>query len=478
MTAANKTYLAGAAAVGLSSALGAGAGFVSLFLLTRILTKEDVGGYAFAFSLLQLLSFITIWGSDRYILLNVAQYPPQQGVLLEVRLALRLALIASLAAFGTGIGLWVAADALVAAGAIETAAFWVPALAFALVPMSASTIFIAWFRANHRAALSSLMYGLTDVSRAILFACIFLLGAGSKAIAAVVVLSSFTPLLALGLVARGQAHADLCSTENPTKTRPLFNVLGKLATYGLRIFDIILVGMFSDAETTAIYAVAARLAVFCALGSEAMQPSFAPRARGHIVRGDATQSQLELHRARAAALLLTLTVAGCLTLVGPMLLGLFGGFEASFAPLLVLMAGYVLASGAGLLISMLSMSEEIVASTMIRLAALGVFFATAVPLIQWHGASGAAAAFAVAQLAVISSTVVFSRAKLGFWALDIVSGSITCMATAVLFLAAAGHLSSLAAGVLVLAAIPVLLVADSHARVLPGAALRALRGQS
>ncbi|MCV3273857.1 oligosaccharide flippase family protein [Roseobacter sp. WL0113] len=462
----------------MSTFLSAAGGFVSLYFLARLLSKDELGGYAFTFNILTLLALVAAWGFERNIMLRVARFSSAPADLRGRGLALRATIISVLLALALAVGLLVAAPQLGMIGATEEARAWIPLLAVALVPMAAAAPLQAWFRANGRVATASMSYGLVNASRAVLLALVFLLGGAAPAVAIAVVISTLVPILLIGWAGR---HAR---TRPPVYLRPsdiwtgAVVVVQKISNYGLRIIDVILVGLLITAAETAEYAVAARLAVFCGMGSEALQPTFVPRGRRHFATGNHAAAFREYHLARASGFVISLGVATLLAVVGPLLLGIFGAFQPAYGPMLVLSAGYVVTAGAGLHFPYLLTRGELFGTTILRLCALLLLIGSAFVLVPPLGVLGGALALGLAVLALNVAALIYLHHLTGFWGMTRPSVALVGAATLLLL---AGGLDLIAPAPLVVALLGVgvaAFVIDHHTKAAGLAVLRRVRAPS
>ena len=464
MTPAGRSYASGAAAVAVSTALSAGGGFISLYLLAQVLTKDELGGYAFAFNVLSLLAFVAAWGVERTIMLRVARLPPAPHDLRGRGLALRATALSGLfASLLIGL-LLLATPRLVDWGALPAAGFWLPALALALIPMAISAILQAWFRANSRIAVSSLTHGAVNAARAVLLAAVLALGGGPVAVAVAVILSTGVPVFILGWLARDARTRPPAFIRFSDLRSGALVVVQKVSNYGLRILDVILVGVLASGVETAEYAVAARLAAFCGMGAEALQPTFAPRARRHFTTGDAPSAGHEYQLARAASFLLSLLIAIALVLFGSRVLNIFGDFSGAYPTMLILLASYMVASGAGMHFLYLHMQGELIGTAILRLASLGLLVAGAVLLVPVLGALGGAMALCGAVLALNAASVAYLHTRTGFAGLTFASATPTVLAAALLLIAGLWQVSAGPLALALMAVGALSLAIDGHSR--------------
>lgn len=478
MRAANRTYFGSAVSVAISKALSAVAGFAALAILSRILSKEELGGYVVAFSLVTLGALISNWGFERSLILRVAAYPPEPHDMRGRQMVLKAVAVAAFLGVLSGIALAVSGDWLVAIGLIPQVVPWLPWLVLAPATMAVAMLLQAWFRANHRAEISSMMYGVSDAARAALFALVLLFGLGILSVGLAVVVSSALPILVLVWAARGTRDREPHNLAPDEVVNGAFVVLANLSRFGLRSLDVIAIGLLADGVATATYAVAARLATFCQMGSEALQPAFSPRVRRYFASGDIQSAERELHRALAAALVVTLGVAGTLVLAAPLLLAIIGGFESASGPLMILIAGYILSSGAGLLLSFVNMTGEIRGTTLIRAVTLPIFFAFVAVFVPRYGESGAATALAVSLGFMMAALLIYVRLRLGVSAATWGTTALIGAGISILSASAHGVIGTLETGLGLLFLIPVALVFDRNARILPKALLRLMRGEA
>lgn len=392
MRPASTAYLTGAAAVLVAQVAANVAAFASLAILSRILTIEMFGGYAFGMAVVGFLTFVATLGLDRSLLLRLAIFRGRPERLHGAGLAARTTLAALLAGGVVAVLLVMGADDLVRLGALPEAAFWLPALSATVATGAATMILQTWFQANHRVPVSITVPAMADVARAILFAVVLVLGLGPVGVAVAVALAAAAPGLVLIILAWGRARRSPRHFAGRDLTQGIQFLTLRLSTQGTRQLDIILVGLLASGAVTAEYAVAARLAAVVDYGRTALKPSFVPRARRYLSLGDHHAAQREFDQARHASLALALLLTAAFVLAGPTILRLIGPFEAAYPPLLILAAGYIVNAGFGMHSSYLAMYGEVGWSALLRVAGLGVFVALCVLLVPQLGGLGAALA--------------------------------------------------------------------------------------
>lgn len=464
MIPAVRAYLSGAMAVTASTGMSLAGGFVSLFFLARVLTKEELGGYAFAFNVLVLCTLVATWGLERTIMLRVARFAPDPENMRGRPLMMRAVACTVGASLVIGLLLVTATPWIVTQGVVPTAAFWLPALAFGLIPMTVSSVLQAWYRANSRVVLASLTHGAVNALRAVFLAVVVVSGGGPVSIAIAVIFSMCAPVVILWWFGRKARNRPPAYLEKKDLSDGAAAVVQKVSNYGMRILDVILVGALATGAETAEYTVAARLALFCGLGADVLLPTYTPRRRRFFVSGDVDVADQEHSLARAASFIVSMAVAICLVVAGDMLLGVFGDFGEAYGPLLILCASYMIAAGAGLHLPYMHMRGEIFGTTLINLAALGVLIAFSFLLIPRAGATGGALASSIAVLFLHSTALVYMRLRTGFSGVTVASVASALSAAGVLIYTGLFDLNSFVAAALLAAILGLVMVFDAGSR--------------
>ena len=429
-------YLLGAAAVATSHTAGAVAGFFSLWLLARILSKEMLGGYAFASAVVALVSLIATLGLDRSLLLRIAPLPERSDCLHGGGLAARVTILTALAGSLLALGLALSAAPFVSHGALPEAEFWFPALSVAVVPMVTTMMLQVWYQANHRVPISAAMPGIADLLRSLLFAVVFVTGLGALGVAAAATLAAAAPAVILIYHAwrrtraspRHFGHGDLASGLQ-------FLVL-RLSNQGMRHIDLLMMGLLATGAGTAEYAVAARLASVTDYGRAALIQSFSPRVRRWLSSGGFTAAFREYDNVRCVSLAVALSVSAGFVLIGRPLLQLLGHFEAAYTPLLLLAASYIVTAGFGMHSSYLAMAEEVGWSALMRVVALAIFVGLNLALIPHFGAAGAALATFTTQGFINTAGAALTNHFTGLQVVDSTVALIIILATVAVGLAA------------------------------------------
>jgi len=442
-SAPRRAYLVGAAGVAAATAASAVAGFASLWLLTRILPKEMFGGYAFTMAVLGLLAGVATLGLDRSLLLRIARRAVRPGTLRGAGLIRRILVLSQIVAAGFAILMAVLAGPLVEAGMLAEARFWFPAMAAALLPLSASMILQAWYQSNHQVGTASVMPGVSDLARCCLLGLVLVLGLGAAGVAAAAVLAAVVPVAYLALRARGRSlkAPSLLGRSDLLKGGQFLTM--RLANQGMQQIDMILIGLLLGGAATAEYAVAVRLAIFADYGTKALKPTFTPRIRAAIA-ARADTARAEFLRIRDAAFALGLAAAIGLAVLGQPLLALFGGYGGAWPLLMIVAAGHTVNAGFGMHVSYLAMHGEVGWSSILRVAGLALLTGLALWLVPVFGPVGAAVAMLATQLAMNVAGAGLAWRLTGLVSIDAAQGILLAVAVAALMAGAAAYLPPMA----------------------------------
>lgn len=445
METPGRAYLSGAAGVAGSTLASGVAGFVSLWLLTRILSVEAFGGYAFAMAILALASVLATLGLDRSLLLRIASLDSPSGRLRGGGLALRVLAAGTAAAGAVAVALWFGAAPLVRMGMMPEAQFWLRALGIAAVPLTAAMVLQAWYQANHRIAFAAAMPGIGDLARCLLFAVVLALGLGEPGVAAAVTLAAAVPAGLLAWRARGRTTRAPRRLSGDDFAKGWQFLTLRLAQQGTRQVDLVMMGLLATGAATAEYAIAARIAALADQGRLSLKPTFTPRVRKWIVAGDREAALREFVRTRDASFAAAVAVAAGFTLLGAPVLSLFGPFGGAYPMLLLVALSFVVNAGFGMHASYLSMHGEVGWSAALRLAGLGLLVLLDLVLIPPLGAVGAALAAAASQLIVNAASAALAWRLTGLAALDAAQGVALGAASLALGAAAFGWIAPLPA---------------------------------
>lgn len=187
-----------------------------------------------------------------------------------------------------------------------------------------------------------------------------------------------------------------------------------LALTGFNFVDVILMSFFLPPEAVAVYFAATRILQFVVFASYAATAATAPRFAEAKARGDLDSLRALVVRTARLTSAATILIGAVVLLAAPLLLRLFGpGFDASFAPLAVLVMGVVAYSFFGPAEDVLNMLGGERLSAAVALTALMVAVLLNLLLIPAYGIMGAAIAMAVAYGVRGAGLSIMARARLG-----------------------------------------------------------------
>ncbi|MEO1238266.1 MAG: oligosaccharide flippase family protein [Pseudomonadota bacterium] len=411
-----KTYSPGALGVIGSQAVNALAGFVALYCLTNMLSKDDFGAYSFVFSVIIVLSTLATLGLDRTLLLGLAsegdgstRFMGRSLLLAALGRSLPLAALCAL-------GVWWLAKPLAGAMGSDVAEWWLRALAVAILPMTALSLMRSWFQANHRVLVAAITPGLVNAVRTAFVVLAFFVAAGKPGVALAMIAGASVPAVALLVWSLTASRAGPSRIEGRDMSRGVVYALQRVSETGFNQIDLIFIGMVATDAVTAEFAVAARLAGLSDLGRMAIAPTFLPRARLHLASGAFSQLAAEYRLSQTIATVVALAACLVIMVAGPYVLGLFGGFEGAFVPLLILCATFLLGAMAGPHLPYLTMTGAVIWPALIRLGALGVSAVGLITLVPDTGAVGAAWVIIVAAALMHGAALCTLFLKTGFWA--------------------------------------------------------------
>ncbi|MEM1129278.1 MAG: hypothetical protein AAGH83_02035 [Pseudomonadota bacterium] len=420
-------------------------GALSLWLLTQILSKEAIGGYLAMFSITLLASLLATLGLDRALLLRIAPRPTRQGVLRGAGMWMRVTAVAILAGIVVAIGLNMLRLAFFPDSAV---AQWMPVMSLAIPIAATSLLLRSWFEANHRAATAHAMPGIVDASRCLLFVLLLFAGLGANTVAWCVVAAVSIPIFVLGILSSRQtrliAPKHLTAGDFGSGAQ---RVVERMAMIGLFQIDLIIMGLLLvGSAMTAEYGIAARLAAFVGMGTNALDAPFAARARRYIVANDIRGALHEFETARVSSLAVALTICSGVAVLGPFVLSLFGDYGGSFAPLLMISSSYIILAAFGAQASFLAMTGEVTYSMILRVVTIAVLTALLIYAIPRFGVFGAAASLliAVTGMSIAGATLAARLTELRV--IDVHILIIAGISVVILWATAFGHIGHLVCG--------------------------------
>lgn len=406
MLSPNRAYVIGASGVVISRGISAVAGVVSLWLLARILTTEQLAGYVVAMSVLTLVGYNAGLAIERAMVLRLAALPVRQDYLAGRSMMLRTLL------FTVALSLFSMGAVVAYAKAGDDTGAWLIVMAPMIPAITIGITLAAWFHANHRVGTSVMMQGVTDGARCLFFIFVFWASLGPTAVAYSAVFATALPIFILTFMALGKSGAAPCNLRISDLGAGMQFLVLRLSQMGLRQFDILIVGLFTGPLETAQYAVAARMSVIASVGHSAFSTTYIPRLRRHLASEDQSAIQREFEAARLLAFLMTFAAALVFYMYGEAVLGLFGDFKGGYNALVILMAAHIMTAAFSLHNDHLSMSGDLRLAVLIRSGTTIVFVITLLILVPKYSILGAslAAAFAAVVFGAMGALALRLRA--------------------------------------------------------------------
>ncbi|MEO0426953.1 MAG: oligosaccharide flippase family protein [Pseudomonadota bacterium] len=415
------SYFTDGSVLAVTRILGTIASAVTLILLTQILEKEALGSYAVAIALLLPLAVLGTLGLDRALLLRIPPIAQHEAKLKGTGLAVQTFGLALLGGSAAGLIAWSAGPLFLPA--TEHAGAWMAAVALAVPLASIALLTRAWLEANDLSAPANAMPGITDCSRALMFAAVGALGLDVLGISAVIILSTALSLAVPVLLAsRRPLVRSPRHLRREDMTAGMQHMAMRLCIVASRMVDLLIVGVLLAPAATADYAIASRLSSFLDLAQNAFVPTFRPRARRYLRNGRPDLAESEFRVTQVAALLFTLGALAGLLLFGRWGLLLLGDFEGAFAPLVIMGAGYVVRCGAGDHMSYLIMRGDVGWPLALQLGNLGLTIVLCSALAMAWGVEGAAAgaSLAAALTSILGAVVAEHRARISVFRRSII----------------------------------------------------------
>lgn len=366
------------------------AGFASLWILTRVLSKPEFGAYGYASALFHLLALLPSLGLERAILYRMSRSDRAPlGDLVEGGAVRQAILVTSLIAALMGLAVILAADRI-AAATMPGSAVWLRWMAPTLLGVAVGAVMAAWFRARGRMAAATLMPYAGEVFKPVLFAVVWVSALGLQGVAIATSLAYLLPLVVWWYLTPRAAWATrdrLARSDYAFGLKMLFSNFTNILNKQL---GILLLGFFGAAAATGDFLLAIALAIAADMGREVLVQAAMPSLARKFKAGERPGLALEFDLTRRIGFALSLMAGLGYFLVGPFALGLFGEYRTAIDALLILWAGFTLQVAAGFSTPYLAMSGRAGWTLIVTFAALVVQIVTSVLLIPVHGAAGAA----------------------------------------------------------------------------------------
>jgi O-antigen/teichoic acid export membrane protein len=390
--------------------------YVGAFFAARILGVSAFGAYSLALAVTGIGTVVSDLGLSPGVLPFLSR-ARQAGDAARIRALLRDSLL-----LVTGAGTGVAILVFLAAPWLGDAVFHDPALprvlrALAPLILLGATVgllatFLQGFLAiKERAWIERVL--VTGVTVAVLAAA-WALGWGWPGVIAAMLLGPATGLAAGAVLLKRLAPRPIRSPASP-RTR----TTGELVAYSwpllgssMLVFlllwsDVLVMGVFREADEVGVYGLCARLAGGVLLVQESIGQVFVPRLSDHFAAGDRDGMRHLYHLSTRWAAWPTVIAAAVLVVWGGPILALFApGFAAGAAPLAVLAVAKAIGVASGMSGKVFAVTGHARVTFVNLILMVGCNIALNLLWIPRHGAMGAAAATLVS-IAGVNALQVF-----------------------------------------------------------------------
>ena len=327
---------------------GLGLGFVSTIILTRLMEPDDFGRFSVAMTICSLVGLVSLCGLDHAAIRFVAEYNDDEsrGVLASFEKWLNRTVL------GLGVGAaactmlitWIIAPQWLTNSGLVLLVCGLPALNYV---MACRARLIARGHAVKGQVAEQLLRPLVLIAGALIVW--FWLGSYeslSPLQVAGIVLAAFVAMAIWQTIA---CRGHLTVGDAPTRPRQWFGVaLPLMIASGTLLLmnrtDLLLIATLMDDTSVATYTVAIQVATALALPLLATQQAFSRQ----LVTGDKSDLAAQLpavaRRIACIAGLTSLMLYGCLVLVLPFLLPIFGPTYTQAAPAIWILGGTIVVS--------------------------------------------------------------------------------------------------------------------------------------
>lgn len=385
--------------------------FVALWLINRILDKDQFGSYSFTLETIALVSIFATAGLDQSILYRLSKTRPEPGVFQggsQVAWVLRRVFVVSL-------GLVLLADlfALFFAPRSDLPGLmgWFFALSLVIPLTSITRVFTSWYQSQGQVDRSLVVPRLTEISLAVMFLIAWLWIPTEGAVALMVVLSALLPVIVWFVLTPRGTLVDPKPMPHGDAGYGFNMLLTFAADQGVRRLDLIMIGILSTAVFAADYAVAVRLVALTTLGNELLGAVLTPRMGQYLEEGNIKELEREYDLVRSLTVAVGLAVAAVYVGFGDFVLGFLGDYEEARPVLLILSAAFIVKMGFGANGRYLNMSRRAGWNLSTTVVLLIVMAGMNLVLIPTYGATGAAIGTLVSFAAVstIQSLVIWFK---------------------------------------------------------------------
>ena len=395
-----KYYSKSAAATVASRMIAHLCSLIIIVLLNKIIGKEQYGTYVFVASALVILGIVASAGVDRAILFKFSRALDHRDTLIDraiINFALVSVLLNSLVWVLVFFGVVYFIDDQID---LPNITFWAVTLSLRTPFIVLSQIFSSWYQARRLVAPAVLVPTIDPIVQLALLSLVLFAFPAIEAVAVAVIAGSIVPLVVWLILAPKTGRHRFERLASSDVKYGIKMMLTSVTHRGVERIDILMVGLLATSSITAEYAVAARLAIFVAIGNNWLAPAFTPRM-GRLIAGRQISTLLrEYEQNRLVALSVAILAGAFFALLGPYLLAIFGDYQESQPILLILSAGHVIAVGFGANGRYLAMAGYATQSLVTTLILLATAIGLNLLLIPVLGGEGAALGTLVSLLGI------------------------------------------------------------------------------
>ncbi len=414
-----KELFRGAAAGFAVRIVGTACGYLLTLAITRIYGVEVMGQYAFAMSVLMIVSLPAVLGFDSSLVKFVSQ-AVAKGRSGEARTIYRMGLLAVLpTAAAVALALWLWGCTLLGGRLSPEAVLWLAAI---MTPYALYKVNAAWLQGMKKMAKQSALYNTTPQ----LFALLLLWPAAQAGF------GGMSPLAAMGgslllsaVLSEWWRRQSLMEMDAPKSvdismrgvlSQSLSMMLAGSLLFMFGWIDLFMIGLMNDKESVGLYNVALKLAMLINFTMVSVSAIAAPKFAELSQDRDNTRFAVLVRRASKLIFMSAFPVFLVLTIFSGFALSIFGPeFRAAQPVLIVLCCGQLVNICCGSVGALLRMTGHHVIFQNILIAATLLNIVLNLILIPILGELGAAIASAAGYACWNLLSVGFARRFYGFY---------------------------------------------------------------
>jgi O-antigen/teichoic acid export membrane protein len=313
-------------------------GYVSISALTTLLGKERFGDFLFFQAAFAYIVIISIFGFDKTIVYRIASTKLSEQTITGKPVVLKLARISIL--LNLFLDLAILASTLIYSDKpVSESLFWVISIGINSLFLVIFSFFQALFEANMKAKISLKISCLGNFLK--LFSLFALLFIDAEANTTILVFLLVPSISSIVLAYRDSKKYANTETEPPSLNASDYKysatmMFTKASFLVSEKADLIFIGLLMSSIEVANYAVAAKLAIITTIGNDLLNPIISPRLKSKISFGSYSELAHEYNFIRYFSLCFALLSVSLLATFGESILTAFGGYQDSYALLLLL----------------------------------------------------------------------------------------------------------------------------------------------